>query len=678
MRALATVTLCLILFASSAATVGGSRTCSACRALNPIAAGTASWVRQQSKSLSCASDAHEEMRDESTKMMIDSMDTSGHVQYTGQHWDMRSWRRPNDKQLFYPWVFSKTLKHDAATGLPSVQNVTTLLAAVQCPSAASVAAIVLNPLSQRKLEGIVGGFDFTMMGGDPRAPHSPIVWPVDSAEHAFEMAEVYAMQLLRDTKFTDWESSPKVHAIVDFLNGFAAKTTAPTVNGQITPRTLLRGGGVPGSTIGPYVSQFMLHDFWYGGTHFVQKFNIEPDTNNGLTWQGWLDIQDGVTKNLPIVPAGEAVRARSGRLLERNFWRQQPNPFAPPPHMSPSLDTPGSNVHSDAPFSWYFNAAQIAVQMDVGATGIQSSQTSSWATAGDIDVFASVSHVSLVAMRVAWHNKWSMIMKIRPEVFAQRLELARRFPKLVNGRRPIPGLAAIQQNMQAAGGLLQMVLNDNKNRTGGQESLLLALQYPEGSPTHPSHPSGHATVAGACVTVLKAMLETLVEGPSGELVPLKWGSATRKTVQASALGDALIAYEGEDAAEMTVNGELNKLASNVAHGRAWAGVHFRTDALGLRRQARIRPPTRVLVKLKWSGALRDYDQKSPAAVPPITHSSSAALSPSAGAVPEPHSPHASSADATRLYETSPASPEGAYAASSTSLTFYSKGCGMGQ
>ncbi|KAJ1630391.1 phosphatidic acid phosphatase type 2/haloperoxidase [Pavlovales sp. CCMP2436] len=549
MRALAAVTSCLIIFASSAATVGGSHTCSTCRALNPNAAGTASWVRLQSKSLSCASDAHEEMRDESTKMMIDSMDTSGHVQYTGQHWDMRSWRRPNDKQLFFPWVFSKTLKHDAATGLPSVQNVTTLLAAVQCPSAASVAAIALNPLSQRKLEGIVGGFDFTMMGGDPRAPHTPIVWPVDSAEHAFEMAEVYAMQLLRDTTFTDWESSPKVHAIVDFLNGFAAKTTAPTVNGRITPRTLLRGR-VPGCTIGPYISQFMLHDFWYGGTHFVQKFNVEPDTNNGLTWQGWLDIQDGVTHNSPIVPAGEAaVRAHTPRML-------------------------GSNVHSDAPFSWYFNAAQIAVQMDIGATGIQSSQTSSWATAGDIDMFASVAHVSLGAMRVAWHNKWSMIMKIRPEVFAQRLELARRFPKLVNGKRPIPGLAAIQQNMQAAGGLLQMVLDDNKNRSDRRR------EYPEGSPTHPSHPSGHATVAGACVTVLKAMLETLVEGPSGGLVPLKWGSATRKTVQASALGDALIAYEGEDAAEMTVNGELNKLASNVAHGRAWAGVHFRTDGDG--------------------------------------------------------------------------------------------------
>ena len=42
-----------------------------------------------------------------------------------------------------------------------------------------------------------------------------------------------------------------------------------------------------------------------------------------------------------------------------------------------------------------------------------------------------------------------------------------------------------------------------------QENLYLALQYAEGSPTHPSWPSGHAVVAGACVTVIKAMMATV-------------------------------------------------------------------------------------------------------------------------------------------------------------------------
>lgn len=37
------------------------------------------------------------------------------------------------------------------------------------------------------------------------------------------------------------------------------------------------------------------------------------------------------------------------------------------------------------------------------------------------------------------------------------------------------------------------------------------------------------------------------------------------------------AYNGADADKITVGGELNKLASNVAMGRSMGGVHWRTD-----------------------------------------------------------------------------------------------------
>ena len=36
-------------------------------------------------------------------------------------------------------------------------------------------------------------------------------------------------------------------------------------------------------------------------------------------------------------------------------------------------------------------------------------------------------------------------------------------------------------------------------------------------------------------------------------------------------------YKGLDAKRMTVGSELDKLASNVAYGRSWAGIHFRSD-----------------------------------------------------------------------------------------------------
>jgi hypothetical protein len=43
-------------------------------------------------------------------------------------------------------------------------------------------------------------------------------------------------------------------------------------------------------------------------------------------------------------------------------------------------------------------------------------------------------------------------------------------------------------------------------------------------------------------------------------------------------GLSLMAYTGADAEEVTINGEVNKLASNIAFARNFAGVHWRTDA----------------------------------------------------------------------------------------------------
>lgn len=46
---------------------------------------------------------------------------------------------------------------------------------------------------------------------------------------------------------------------------------------------------------------------------------------------------------------------------------------------------------------------------------------------------------------------------------------------------------------------------------------------------------------------------------------------------ASEDGLSLAPYSGADAEQLTVNGEINKLASNIGLGRNFAGVHWRTD-----------------------------------------------------------------------------------------------------
>jgi hypothetical protein len=91
----------------------------------------------------------------------------------------------------------------------------------------------------------------------------------------------------------------------------------------------------------------------------------------------------------------------------------------------------------------------------------------------------------------------------------------------------------------------------------------LPAAYPEGNPQHPSYGEGHGVIAGACVTALKAFFN------ESFVIP--------KPVTSDD-GQSLPAYTGADAGQITVGGELNKLANNVALGRDMAGVHWRSDA----------------------------------------------------------------------------------------------------
>ena len=94
-------------------------------------------------------------------------------------------------------------------------------------------------------------------------------------------------------------------------------------------------------------------------------------------------------------------------------------------------------------------------------------------------------------------------------------------------------------------------------------SALLPQSYPEGCPPHPSYPSGHGTVVGACVTALKALFDE-----NRKLrFPLQ---PTRDGKDWESISPGLPAP--------TVGGELNKLATCMAVGRNFAGIHWRSDA----------------------------------------------------------------------------------------------------
>ena len=90
--------------------------------------------------------------------------------------------------------------------------------------------------------------------------------------------------------------------------------------------------------------------------------------------------------------------------------------------------------------------------------------------------------------------------------------------------------------------------------------------FPEGCPQHPAYGAGHATVAGACATLVKAFFDdTFVLSQITDIV------------QASDDGLSLVSYTGSDAGQITVGGEMNKIAANVGIGRNHAAVHWRSD-----------------------------------------------------------------------------------------------------
>ena len=90
----------------------------------------------------------------------------------------------------------------------------------------------------------------------------------------------------------------------------------------------------------------------------------------------------------------------------------------------------------------------------------------------------------------------------------------------------------------------------------------MSAGLPEGCPTHPAYPGATAAIGGGGVRVLKAFFNPNFVIPD-PVVPSDDGLSLRP-------------WRGEP---LTVGGELNKLAFNMAFGRDTAGVHFRRDEI---------------------------------------------------------------------------------------------------
>jgi hypothetical protein len=203
-------------------------------------------------------------------------------------------------------------------------------------------------------------------------------------------------------------------------------------------------------------------------------------------------------------------------------------------------------VHVDVLYQAYFNAMLLLLALgapfDENNPYNKSRNQLGFGTFGPPHIASLMPSVAAGALQSVWYQKWMVHRRLRPEVFAGRvhnhLTKAASYPihaDILNSR----AVAAVY----------------SKNG-----SYLLPMAFPEGSPTHPAYGAGHATVAGACVTILKAWFDESWVLPDPVIV--------------SPDGLSLVKYVGPD---LTVGNELNKLASNVGIGRNIAGVHWRSD-----------------------------------------------------------------------------------------------------
>jgi hypothetical protein len=211
-------------------------------------------------------------------------------------------------------------------------------------------------------------------------------------------------------------------------------------------------------------------------------------------------------------------------------------------------------VHLDVLFEAYFNACLILVDrgapLDPNNPYVGSRTQSGFGTFGSPHLKTLVAEVSQRALKAVWYAKWFVHRHVRPEAYGGLVHMAK------TGQASYP-LHSDILNSQAVAQTFA------KNGT-----YFMPHAFPEGCPQHPSYGSGHATVAGACTTIVKAWFD--------DTAPLN-AVAGLPVSQASEDGFSLIPYSGADLGQLTIGGELNKLAANIALGRGHAAVHWRYD-----------------------------------------------------------------------------------------------------
>jgi len=499
--------------------------------------------------------------------------------------------------------FTKGLEHNSNNGL--INNADDFKAFRSAIDNGSVDAFTISVPSAakkvRKWEAPTAGLVHDLQGPDSQAVTMSPAPALGSSELAYEMAEVYELALLRDvplSEFNNTSCNVDITASIDRLNGIDYGITGndgrsrKNVDGNITGQTAFRGSS-PGVEHGPYLSQFMLLGnksvagdgdvangiIQYGALGIDQKVPVAcAGVNFMIEWNDWLDVQNGAD---PQSGNEEVIYGPPSRVTRRFIYT--PRDLA-------------TYVHYDALYEAYLNACLILLGMrapsDPGFDNLSGSgtlylnslssenprlasffggherQAGGFALWGGPHILTMVTEVATRALKAVRYQKFNMHCRLRPEALAARIHKANQIES------DFPSIGNVFSQLESE---IQGTVNSiETNNASGTKLLPMAFQ--EGSPMHPSYGAGHATVAGACVTILKAYFDTsavLVRRGNDVL----FSHHENKDTPIAFVPDSSMnkLTDVNDGSYLTLEGELNKLAANISIARNMGGVHFYSD-----------------------------------------------------------------------------------------------------
>ncbi|MDJ0726682.1 MAG: phosphatidic acid phosphatase [Prochloraceae cyanobacterium] len=446
--------------------------------------------------------------------------------------------------------FTKALSHNLI-GLVEKTSFESLLTAIQKGTQIGFEQVQLGG-GIRKLVNPLNAYSFQLIGDDSNGARMASAPSFASRNTAVDMVERYWMALSRDIPFDRYDENPLIAEACEDLNqlGFEQE-----FGFTCTPNTIFRGS-YDGCDVGPHVSQFLLQNFQFGNQPIAQLQNYPRENLDYLTdIDTWKQVNNG-----DIDPTDSDTIEGTRHII--------------------TLRDAGQWVHIDLPFQSGLWATLILFQLNAKISNTspyangQINTSEAFGSFGAPDIGIQSGLAAVYGLKHAWFQKWCVHRRLRPEVYAQRLELFRRGDLGNSPDRPFDDQlfnqlfgegAQVWRETRVLDRIFEYNQQQNStyNRGDRNGTWLLPIAFPEGSPTHPAYPGGHSAFIAAAATILKAFFaDEVFPEPK---IPIS-------------NGQQLDNYVGPT---LTVHGELNKLIANITLFRDGAGMHWRTDGTAL-------------------------------------------------------------------------------------------------